>query len=97
MLGTEFLGDCQLDNPVNLNRINHSIIEDFLYSIDEDIAEEIIDYDGVSDIATLIKDTLIQQNRTIKMQGIYICEKDAFDEILEQTCLDFIEQYREDE
>ena len=37
MLGTEFLGDCHLDNPVNLNRINHSLIEDFLYSVDEDI------------------------------------------------------------
>ena len=97
MLGTEFLGDCHLDNPVNLNRINHSIIEDLLYSIDEDIAEEIIDYDEVSDIATIIKDTLVQQNRAIKMQGIYICEKDVFDEVLEQTCLEFIEQYREDE
>ena len=97
MLGTDFLGDCHLDNPVNLNRINHSIIEDFLYNIDEEIAEEIIDYDEVSDIATLIKETLIKQNKSVKIQGMYICEKDDFDEVLERTCLDFIEQYREDE
>ena len=96
MLGTEFLGDCHLDNPVNLNRINHSIIEDFLYSIDEYIAEDIIKYGEVSCIANGIKEHIKLNGKTVRIQGMYICEKDDFDEILETTCLDYIEKYKED-
>ena len=97
MLGTDFLGDCHLDNPVNLSRINHSLIEDVLYEMDEDVASKIIKYDEVSDIAKLIKNKMIKDGVTTKINSVHYAEYNEFERVLNDVCMEYVNEHRKED